>query len=478
MRNWFHKTVGVPMSRAVAAKALPAAACLALLSGCTATMSVNPLVPEKQSQQSSVLRKSGEDALPEPFGVPLGKKVADEQWMTGEDLEWIIVTNSHTAGGLRGRFPRYAAAVRIPDLVGRELLPSWSRSDLPPWRLARPFLGRTDVKLHVGADGAVCGFSVSDALRGGMTREESLAKIRSIREDVERECGFPLGEFVFRSAGQEGTDDEADTVADEALGSGLWLDLRAVVATSVTTRNGLRVSIKCNLYAPDANGDRGIPVKVSFVAVEARRRAEEAARAQDALVESRIAAMDAADVADLCGVAPCLPQGTDTNGLERVTLYRCDGTSDDKADVVFWRRKVEEGLPAPFFRSAEISYSYKTLRPYTIELDGGFPDDMSQDAVFRALDEFALSLNARYGIGLGRGMDGCSAGRNRIPSEYSFHNDNVSVHMNVRRHDGEAWQLSMTVTSMKYRKLMRREGEICGDCPQAICGDCPQTLDR
>ena len=468
MRNWFHEAVGVPMFRAVVAMALPVAACLALLSGCTATMSVNPLVPEKQSQQNSVLRKSCEDALPEPFGVPLGKKVADGQWMTGEDLEWTIVTNSHTIAGLRRPFSRYAAAVRVPDPTGRERLPPWSR-DLPPWRLARPFLGRTDVKLHVGADGAVCGFSVSDALRGDMTRAESLAKIRSIREDVERECGFPLGEFVFRSAGQKGTDDEADTVADEALGPGLWLDLRAVVATSVTTRNGLRVSIKCNLFSPGANGDRGIPVKVSFVAVEARRRAEEATRAQDALVKSRIAAMDAADFADLCGVASCLPQGTDTNGLERVTLHWCDGTSDDKADVVFWRRKVEEGLPAPFFRSAEISYSYKTLRPYTIELDGGFPDDMSPDAVFRALDEFALSLNARYGIGLGRGgMGGRSADRNRFSVEYSFLNDNVSVHLNVRRHDVEAWRLSMTVTFKKYDDILRREGEICGDSPQTL----------
>ena len=266
-------------------------------------------------------------------------------------------------------------------------------------------------------------FSINGTYRRGLTRRESLAKIHEFRAEVERRCGFPLNDYLFYVQGnavqgsaaevQRGFGQIASSVPSVGEGPELWLDMDSVRASSITTQGGLRVELSCSIDNNLAKGDDAptkVRVTVSLPSVwdamkrqieeESRKRYERQRRAENARLS------------DFYGLKFGCPSGISTNALERFEgEWRSisNGKTNVKT-VATWHGQRKDIRPAPFFDFAEVRYSYTTVTPVGAAFYGHFPTGTTRKRSLEILDDFALSMNDRFGFQL-------SCGQNRDEDE-------------------------------------------------------------
>ena len=261
-------------------------------------------------------------------------------------------------------------------------------------------------------------FSINGTYRRGLTRRESLAKIHEFRAEVERRCGFPLNDYLFYvqgavADGQRGSGQTAPSVPSVGEGPELWLDMDSVQASSITTQGVLRVELSCSIDNNLAKGDDAptkVRVTVSLPSVwdamkrqieeESRKRYERQRRAENARLS------------DFYGLKFGCPSGVSTNELGRCER-ECCSISNGKTNVktiATWHERRKDIRPAPFFDFAEVRYSYTTVTPVGAAFYGHFPTGTTRKRSLEILDDFALSMNDRFGFQL-------SCGQNRDEDE-------------------------------------------------------------
>lgn len=408
--------------------------------------------------------------MPAPFGVRLGEKLLDaEPALTSEILEQYVLTN-----GLR----------EVP--FGAMEWRSASRSETV--ELTRPLMGVSRVAVDVDQNGVAYEFSVRSSFRRGLAREESLKKIEALRRNVERECGFRLNDYAFANPKSNAIrggvirrtspgkvqivhrELTADTVGGEGRGPELWCDIDCVAADSVTTHDGMRVSIRCDVNMGNESDAAGSPVNVAveFLLVDLLRKSEDRSNAERRLLSERKKAADTARVDELFGVVFGEHSRTPTNELTKAdyTAYRLDdnGKAKSERNVHFWKRTLK-CAGVPFVNELYATYSLKTRRPCSINGVGKIPGDVDRQEAMRRCDEFAMELNKRYGIAMSR-SDMRHGGVRRVRGKsdaasehglvrYTFHNSSVRMLIELSS-DGRTVAFSMT--DVDADDLLEKEG--------------------
>jgi len=289
--------------------------------------------------------------------------------------------------------------------------------------LPKPFLGCSSVRVATNMAGVGYSFSINGTYRRGLTRRESLAKIHEFRAEVERRCGFPLNDYLFYVQGnavqgsaaevQRGFGQIASSVPSVGEGPELWLDMDSVRASSITTQGGLRVELSCSIDNNLAKGDDAptkvrVTVSLPYVWDAMKRQKEEESRK----LYERQRRAENARLSDFYGLKFGCPSGISTNALERFEgEWRSisNGKTNVKT-VATWHEQRKDIRPAPFFDFAEVRYSYKTVTPVGAAFYGHFPKGTTRKKSLEILDDFALSMNDRFGFQL-------SCGQNRDEDE-------------------------------------------------------------
>ena len=284
--------------------------------------------------------------------------------------------------------------------------------------LPKPFLGCSSVRVATNMAGIGYSFSINGTYRRGLTRRESLAKIHEFRAEVERRCGFPLNDYLFYVQGavadvQRGFGPIASSVPSVGEGPELWLDMDSVRASSITTQGVLRVELSCSIDNNPAKGDDAptkvrVAVSLPYVWDAMKRQKEEESRK----LYERQRRAENARLSDFYGLKFGCPSGISTNALERFEgEWRSisNGKTNVKT-VATWHGQRKDIRPAPFFDFATVGYSYKTVTPVGAAFYGHFPTGTTRKRSLEILDDFALSMNDRFGFQL-------SCGQNRDEEE-------------------------------------------------------------
>jgi len=401
-----------------------------------------------------------------PFGVRLGERIGDPVPVpTAEDLEAFILTNG------------------IPT---SRIWPSSVTVDL-----SHQLLGITRAAVQVDQDGVGYEFTIHEKFRRGLAREESLRKIEALRKDVERECGFKLNDYSFSNPrgevvigrgllGRRGLGESPlrlhdaleevkprtlspDTVGGEGSGPELWLDIDSVVADSVTTYDGMRVSIHCGVnvsYEKNAGGlDSPIDVTVSVLLVDVLRKAEVGESAKRRLLSDRQKVAKSARINEFYGVEFGKPTQTPTNELTKgyyETWYQGDkGEKKGHAKIHHWTKELK-GVAVPFVDKVFVEYSLDTKIPGRVTGFGRIPKDVDAQEAMRRLDEFALGMNKKYGMTIHRSSEAEDATKDGHV-QYTFNNNNVSLVMYIRTYKGEG-AVDFRLENEAGEKAVRDEG--------------------
>ena len=381
-----------------------------------------------------------------PFGVRLGERIGDPTPVpTAEDLEAFILTNGIPTSRI------WPSSVTV--------------------NLSHQLLGIARAAVQVDQDGVGYEFTIHEKFRRGLAREESLRKIEALRKDVERECGFNLNDYSFSNPrgevvigrgllGRRGLGEppirlhdaleevkprtlSPDTVGGEGSGPELWMDIDGVVADSVTTYDGMRVSIHCGVNVPyekNAGGlDSPIDVTVSILLVDALRKAEVGESAKRRLLADRQKVAKSARINEFYGVEFGKPTQTPTNELTKgyhETWYQGDkGEKKGHAKIHHWTKELK-GVAVPFVDKVFVEYSLDTKIPGRVTGFGRIPQEVDAPEAMRRLDEFALGMNKKYGMTIHRSQELEYATKDGHV-QYSFYNDNVSLVMYISMHKGE-----------------------------------------
>ena len=335
--------------------------------------------------------------IPAPFGIKLGTVMS-------------ATTNTvESSVDRRKELLQPREIYTSQDMIFRRFLYSSPITISVP--LPKPFLGCSSVRVATNMAGVGYSFSINGTYRRGLTRRESLAKIHEFRAEVERRCGFPLNDYLFYvqgavADGQRGSGQTAPSVPSVGEGPELWLDMDSVRASSITTQGVLRVELSCSIDNNLAMGDDAptkVRVTVSLPSVwdamkrqieeESRKRYERQRRAENARLS------------DFYGLKFGCPSGVSTNELGRFER-ECCSISNGKTNVktiATWHERRKDIRPAPFFDFAEVRYSYKTVTPVGADFYGHFPKGTTRKKSLEILDEFALSMNDRFGFQLSCG---------------------------------------------------------------------------
>ena len=368
--------------------------------------------------------------LAAPFGVRLGERIGDPvPALTAESLELFMLTN------------------HISEL---DRLSSGPRRRPAEVDLSRPLMGVSRTDVEIDQDGVGYEFAIRGRFRRGLAREESLRKIEALRKDVEHECGFKLNDYSFSASrvaflGRGGRQRTlpSDTVGGEGRGPELWTDLDSVVADSVTTCDGMCVSICCGVNTSSsseagASGmDSPVNVTVRFLLVNVLRKAEDRAAAERQLVADRKKSAKTARIREVFGVEFGKPTQTPTNELTKAhyeTWSQGDnGEKKDHAKVNYWEKSLKDSkdLQVPFVDELFTKYSLKTLRAGEVCGYGNVSKDVDKMEAIRRLDNFALEMNKNYGIALHRRPIPADK-KERWLRDRRFANDNDYVHYDFR----------------------------------------------
>ena len=422
--------------------------------------------------------------LAAPFGVRLGERLGDPlPALTAQSLELFALTNgdvsrfSEQKSFSAPRFQRRSTGVD----------------------LSRPLMGVSRTDVEIDQDGVGYEFTIRGRFRRGLAREESLRKIEALRKDVERECGIKLNEYSFASGvafgGRGGSPRTlpSDTVGGEGRGPELWADLDSVVADSVTTRDGMCVSICCGVNTSSsrrslkdspirggvntssssetgASGmDSPVDVTVRVLLVDVLRKAEDRAVAESKLVADRREIAKSARIKEFFGVEFGKPMQVPTNELAKAhyeTWSQGDnGEKKNHANVNYWEKslKVSKDLQVPFVDKIYVACLYETLCACKVCGYGYVPKDVDKLEAIRRLDNFALEMNKKYGIAMHRGIIPADEkeGELRVKRlandfvQYDFQNDYVmvSLYFSLKRSS-----VSFTLEDMSVSKAFSEEG--------------------
>lgn len=418
--------------------------------------------------------------LAAPFGVRLGEKIGDPvPVLTAEGLEAVILTNG------------------IPTSR------NWSRSVTVD--LSHQLLGITCAAVQVDQDGVGYEFTIHGKFRRGLAREEGLRKIEALRKDVERECGFKLNDYSFsnprgevvvgrgllggRRLGKSSSEPPfilhdvleevrprtlpPDTVGGDGSGPELWMDIDSVVADSVTTYDGMRVSIHCGVNVPyetNAGGlDSPIDVTVGVLLVDVLRNAEACESAKRRLLADRMEVAKSIRIKEFLGVEFGKPMQMPTNELTKAyyeTWSQGDnGEKNNHAKVNYWEKSLKDSkdLQVPFVDELFTKYSLKTLRAGEVCGCGNVSKDVDKMEAIRRLDNFALEMNKKYGIAMHRGLIPADKKEGELRDrrfandfvQYDFQNDYVRVFLYFNLKSG---RVTFTLEDMSVSKTIREEG--------------------
>ena len=405
--------------------------------------------------------------LAAPFGVRLGERIGDPvPALTAESLELFMLTN------------------HISEL---DRLSSGPRRRPAEVDLSRPLMGVSRTDVEIDQDGVGYEFAIRGRFRRGLAREESLRKIEALRKDVEHECGFKLNDYSFSASrvaflGRGGRQRTlpSDTVGGEGRGPELWTDLDSVVADSVTTCDGMCVSICCGVNTSSsseagASGmDSPVNVTVRFLLVNVLRKAEDRAAAENKLVADRKEIAKSARIKEFFGVEFGKPMQVPTNELAKAhyeTWSQGDnGEKKDHANVSYWKKSLKDSkdLQVPFVDEISVACSYETLCACEVGGYGNVPKDVDKLEAIRRLDNFALEMNKKYGIAMHRGLipaddkeTDVKEGALRVRRfandfvQYDFQNDYVRVFLYFNLKSG---RVTFTLEDMSVSKTIREEG--------------------
>lgn len=326
-----------------------------------------------------------------PYGVCLGERMSQPlSALTDGNLARYALTND-------------IVRMRMPN----------SKPRRETIKLSRPLMGIFYASVAVDHEGVGYEFSISGSFRRGLAREESLRKIEMLRRDVEQECGFKLNDYSFAASGANvGTATRAispEMIGEEGRGQGLWMDLDRVVANSVTTHNGLRVSIACRVNdAKDASTggmDSPVYVVVDFILVDVLKAEEDRMLAERQYVSDMVAASKSARIAEFCGVKfgkSLTPLSTNelTKTYYETWTVSDNGKKKSPAKVYYWKKAIPhpKSTLVPFVDTLYAWYSLKTRIPESLEGFGKVSADVCMQEVQRRFDEFALVMNRQYGV--------------------------------------------------------------------------------
>ena len=395
-----------------------------------------------------------------PFGVRLGERLGDPvPALTAESLELFTLTNDFS----RFSEPRFQRRSTEVDL-------------------SRPLMGVSRTDVEIDQDGVGYEFTIRGRFRRGLAREESLRKIEALRKDVEHECGFNLNGYSFSASRVAsfgkvvGTEKlSSDTVVGEGRGPELWEDLDRVVADSVTTRDGMRVSIHCgvNMFPSSEAGASGmdspVNVTVRFLLVNVLRKAEDRAAAENKLVADRKEIAKSARIKELFGVEFGKPMQVPTNELTKAYYETWspgdNGEKNNHAKVNYWEKSLKDSkdLQVPFVDELFTKYSLKTLRAGGVFCYGNVSKDVDKMEAIRRLDNFALEMNKKYGIAMHRGLIPADKKEGKLRDRrfandfvhYDFRNDYVSVNLYFYLKEG---RVTFTLEDSSVSEAIRDEG--------------------
>ena len=395
-----------------------------------------------------------------PFGVRLGERLGDPvPALTAESLELFTLTNDFS----RFSEPRFQRRSTEVDL-------------------SRPLMGVSRTDVEIDQDGVGYEFTIRGRFRRGLAREESLRKIEALRKDVEHECGFNLNGYSFSASRVAsfgkvvGTEKlSSDTVVGEGRGPELWEDLDRVVADSVTTRDGMRVSIHCGVnMSPSSEAgasgmDSPVNVTVRFLLVNVLRKAEDRAAAENKLVADRKEIAKSARIKEFFGVEFGKPMQVPTNELAKAhyeTWSQGDnGEKKDHAKVNYWEKSLKDSkdLQVPFVDELFTKYSLKTLRAGEVCGYGNVSKDVDKMEAIRRLDNFALEMNKKYGIAMHRGLIPADKKEGKLRDrrfandfvQYDFQNDYVIVTLYFGLKRG---RVTFTLEDLSVSKVIGEEG--------------------
>lgn len=413
-----------------------------------------------------------------PFGVRLGERLGDPvPALTAESLELFTLTNDFS----RFSEPRFQRRSTEVDL-------------------SRPLMGVSRTDVEIDQDGVGYEFTIRGRFRRGLAREESLRKIEALRKDVERECGFKLNDYSFSASrvaflGRGGRQRTlpSDTVGGEGRGPELWSDLDSVVADSVTTRDGMCVSICCGVNTSSsrrslkdspirggvntssssetgASGmDSPVDVTVRVLLVDVLRKAEDRAVAESKLVADRKEIAKSARIKEFLGVEFGKPMQVPTNELTKAhyeTWSQGDnGEKKNHANVSYWKKSLKgsKDLQVPFVDEISVVCSYETLCACEVGGYGNVPKDVDKLEAIRRLDNFALEMNKKYGIAMHRGLIPADKKEGELRDrrfandfvQYDFQNDYVIVTLYFGLKRG---RVTFTLEDISGSKVIREEG--------------------
>ena len=395
-----------------------------------------------------------------PFGVRLGERLGDPvPALTAESLELFTLTNDFS----RFSEPRFQRRSTEVDL-------------------SRPLMGVSRTDVEIDQDGVGYEFTIRGRFRRGLAREESLRKIEALRKDVEHECGFKLNDYSFSASrvaflGRGGRQRTlpSDTVGGEGRGPELWTDLDSVVADSVTTCDGMCVSICCGVNTSSsseagASGmDSPVNVTVRFLLVNVLRKAEDRAAAENKLVADRKEIAKSARIKEFFGVEFGKPMQMPTNELTKAyyeTWSQGDnGEKNNHAKVNYWEKSLKDSkdLQVPFVDELFTKYSLKTLRAGGVCGYGNVSKDVDKMEAIRRLDNFALEMNKKYGIAMHRGLIPADKKEGKLRDRrfandfvhYDFRNDYVSVNLYFYLKEG---RVTFTLEDSSVSEAIRDEG--------------------
>lgn len=265
--------------------------------------------------------------------------------------------------------------------------------------------------------------TINGAFRRGLSRDESLERLNSLRSEVIRRVGIDVGEYSFSTKRSE-----KGIVASRG-GLEVWKEMDTVYARCVATNQDIEVSISCSVNsfhrrmsvgvvqtvyddgAQIGGGDSRVPfsvvvTKLSLSEAEKSRRQEANARAEsqrrqeqehEELLQNMV-------VSDFYGVHLDQPSDISTNNLVRKEAdgWSASGGCTNHYKMAYWEGVNKSFRPAEFFDYAKITYSYETISAENIFAYGHFPTNVSRRESVRILDNFVCDLEGRYGIELGK----------------------------------------------------------------------------
>ena len=325
------------------------------------------------------------------------------------------VRNAEVKFGIRlgERLPEKVVKTTVSprSILGRQMLRQDSSSYFYRERrqpLTPPFFGVLFADVSCDYDGRVMSISIGDSFRRGLDRNESLAKINALRDEVSRRVGFDLVEYRFA------TSSSGTGVTKSDGGESVWLDMDTAFAVSVTTNGDFEVSVSCSVNPPsnksfssktvvvkdeDADSKVAFAVKVvkrSVMDAELKHRQEEAAR------EERRRKLK---LSEFYGVR--FGQSVSTNGLVR---FESEGETVSGAGTnhyvqACWLKSDPSMRPRSFFDFARMRYSFDTVTPTSVTFVGHFPTNVSKKASVEMLDDLARELSECYGFELSRDVE-------------------------------------------------------------------------